>query len=267
MTVLHVISDLHTEVYPYEIDKKALELADVIVMAGDISDNPAKVSEWIKDQGIGREKPILYVHGNHEWYASPPMHIQGESFEWRSHAATLNRESGVFLFDEYQTKYIFKDIMFVGVTLWTDYKGNNPANEKYYRQCAEQGMNDYVYMLYEKDVNVTTEHLSERHEAHKLAIKKNFEGWKGKRVVISHHLPSWRCINKRYENSPLNPCFASNLDDMIRELDIDLWIHGHTHSSHDFDLGKCRIVCNPRGYTSARGSENKDFNPQYLIEI
>ena len=36
-----------------------------------------------------------------------------------------------------------------------------------------------------------------------------------------------------------------------------LWVHGHTHSSFDYNIHGTRVVCNPRGY------EDHDLNPEY----
>jgi Icc-related predicted phosphoesterase len=44
-----------------------------------------------------------------------------------------------------------------------------------------------------------------------------------------------------------------------------LWIHGHTHESFDYEIGKTRVVCNPRGYASIE--ENKGFRPDYTLVV
>jgi len=41
--------------------------------------------------------------------------------------------------------------------------------------------------------------------------------------------------------------------------------NGHTHESFDSEIGKTRVVCNPRGYASIE--ENKGFRPDYTVEI
>ena len=44
-----------------------------------------------------------------------------------------------------------------------------------------------------------------------------------------------------------------------------LWIHGHTHESFDYQIGKTRVVCNPRGYASIE--ENHCFRPDYTVVV
>lgn len=82
-------------------------------------------------------------------------------------------------------------------------------------------------------------------------------------VVITHHLPSFKSVAARYKNSALNPCFASQTDDLVMQLQPALWIHGHTHASVSYILGKTRVLCNPRGY----GAENASFNPMMVVEV
>lgn len=48
----------------------------------------------------------------------------------------------------------------------------------------------------------------------------------------------------------------------------DLWVHGHVHESFDYWIGRCRVVCNPRGYPGRAGqAENARFDPNYVVEI
>jgi hypothetical protein len=88
----------------------------------------------------------------------------------------------------------------------------------------------------------------------------------GPRVVVTHHLPSWHSVSPAYVAAPSNPAFASDLDALVPAADV--WIHGHTHSSHDYLLGGCRVVCNPRGYPMrAGGFENPRFEPVRVVTV
>ena len=44
-----------------------------------------------------------------------------------------------------------------------------------------------------------------------------------------------------------------------------LWIHGHTHESFDYEIGKTRVICNPRGYAPIE--INKEFKPDFNVEV
>lgn len=266
MSRFHVISDLHNEFYPYSIDKKAIEYSDAIILAGDIH-NPKHFVRWVKEQEIPSSKPIFYVFGNHEWYYQQITREAYGKYNLPNFRIVGKHPKNIKVFSDRIYKYIFGDAMIVGCTLWTDYIGDNKDDQLYNMHIAAKGMNDYYKISYDGKRKLTPEDILIFHQKDKQKLKTAFGDWKGKRIVITHHLPSMACITKEYESSPLNPCFASALDDIILETKADLWVYGHTHTSADFTIGNCRMICNPRGYASHRATENKKFNPQLIVKI
>ena len=92
--------------------------------------------------------------------------------------------------------------------------------------------------------------------------------WDGVTVVVTHFLPSAKSVAKRWKGDPANTGFASGLDHLIEKANF--WFHGHTHGSCDYQLGQCRVVCNPRGYASRKkplNPENMQFNPSLVIHV
>jgi Icc-related predicted phosphoesterase len=63
----------------------------------------------------------------------------------------------------------------------------------------------------------------------------------------------------------LTPSFASNLEGLLDANKIELWIHGHTHDSFDYEIYDKRVVCNPRGYSPHE--LNRDFRPDWVVEV
>ncbi len=55
---IYAFSDIHLESAPFEIDRGALEAADVVVAAGDLGNGTQGV-EWLKTLG----KPVAYSGG------------------------------------------------------------------------------------------------------------------------------------------------------------------------------------------------------------
>ncbi|MDR7379256.1 Icc-related predicted phosphoesterase [Rhodoferax ferrireducens] len=91
--------------------------------------------------------------------------------------------------------------------------------------------------------------------------------FEGPTVVVTHHAPHPLSIATRYADDWVTTGFVNALPDAFFEVP-KLWIHGHTHSRFDYQVGNCRVVCNPRGYKMRDGSfEVPDFDPGFVIEV
>ena len=91
------------------------------------------------------------------------------------------------------------------------------------------------------------------------------ETFQGKTVVVTHHCPSWNSVTPKYQSNLLSACFASRLEDLLGKS--ELWIHGHTHESFDYDINGTRVVCNPRGYVLRGAIENSSFDPRKIVSV
>ena len=83
--------------------------------------------------------------------------------------------------------------------------------------------------------------------------------------MITHHAPSVLSVAESYRRNRLSAAFASRLDALILAHSARLWIHGHMHTSFDYNLGDTQIVCNPSGYPDS--DQNPEFDPSLVIEI
>ena len=87
-----------------------------------------------------------------------------------------------------------------------------------------------------------------------------------RKMVISHHLPSFLNYPKKHQNDPINACFASNLDDFIQKTAQNTWIYGHHHFNiSPFLLGKTTFYTNQLGYVKFK--EGTGFNREACITI
>jgi DNA polymerase V len=84
-------------------------------------------------------------------------------------------------------------------------------------------------------------------------------------IVVTHMLPSQRSIAPQFARSPLNPFFLCDVEELILERAPQLWVHGHTHVSCDYEIGRTRVVCNPFGY--ARVEENARFDEGKIVDV
>ena len=230
---LHILCDLHVEFGDFVPPDVG---ADVIILAGDVHVQDRGL-QWIFDQEFG--VPVIYVLGNHEFYR--------EKFPGLIDKLKLEAKGT----NVYVLENDFVDIRgyrFYGCTLWSDLElfGNRHLASI----AAAEAMNDYRLIrlsktykkLLPKDTRVW----------HHRSIQRLSEflngGNPGRSVVVTHHAPSLMSIADRYRNDPVTPAFASNMDDFILKHQPVLWVHGHTHESFDYRIGKTRVVCNPRRY-------------------
>lgn len=256
---LWVFSDLHIEQSIWDLPRPH-PACDALVAAGDIHTASDGV-RWLAERAQGR--PVIYVPGNHEWY-------QRTMSEEAQEATDVARELGVhFLMDQAVT---IGDVRFFGATLWTDYElySQFPGRAM---DLARVRLNDHRLINVRPGELFDPEHARQMHMASRewltTALGQRPAGVR-KNVVVTHHLPDRRSIDPQYGGDPLNAAFASDLFGLVDTGGADLWIHGHTHSSCDYQLGNCRVVCNPKGYGPGKSSgaiENPRFEPCLVIEI
>ena len=143
----------------------------------------------------------------------------------------------------------------MGVLLWTDFELFGDARLSGY-EC-QQIMTDYKKIRrtpgFAKLRSIDTAII------HSQSIKwlgKSLSKHQGQtNVVVTHHAPSIQSVQKKYQNDIATAAYASNLENFILENKPDFWFHGHMHSSSDYKIGGCRILCNPRGYPDGPNSE------------
>ncbi|MCY4031680.1 MAG: metallophosphoesterase [Hyphomicrobiales bacterium] len=253
---IHVLSDLHLEISGMP-DYKPPEDIDLVILAGDIHTTSCGL-DWAA-KTFGKTK-VVYVPGNHEYYDGMPF-VRGNEI-LRKHADSLTGQP-VYALD-CDTLHLEEKIRVIGATLWTDLELHNNLDEM--KMKAKHVMNDYRRPVWDAGVPLTPEHTIQRHKESVAYLKKTLaEDFDGKTIVVTHHLPSETACFPDYRppHDYLNPFFASNLDDLVAGSGADLWVFGHTHSSHDYKIGNTRMVCNPRGYHN----ENKYFNSGLVVEV
>ncbi len=268
MMKIRIISDLHIDVnskYPFKLKDKET----FTIICGDISGYLDKTSNWL-NKNIKRG---LLVAGNHIIYNE-----SGHSIQYLKGQYTKNyplSSSISFLDDSYK---IVDDIVFVGGTLWTDYKLLNKDQQDMYMWFATRYLNDFKYGKLNpngfdenEDINrlgnITPDYCYNSFKKTLSTIENICKKFPDKKiVVITHHAPSIRSVPEIYKNSETAPCFASNLEDFIlNNQNIKLWCHGHIHMASNYMIGTCYVVCNPLGYTQYY--EKTNFDENLIIEI
>jgi predicted phosphodiesterase len=247
---LHVLSDLHTEFEAFTIPKTD---ADVLVLAGDIGTKLAGLALVLKTSEI----PVVYVAGNHEYYGAAIPKLTDELQD-------LARGSQVHFLEN--DGFVFQNVRFLGCTLWTDFEILGLENRALTMWDAEQKMADYRLIRHSpKFSRLRPVDTAALHFASLKWLQQQLEmPFDGRTVVVTHHAPSAKAFNPKYQRDLLSAAFASNLEPLIESSQIDLWIYGHTHHNTDFVHGSTRILSNQRGYP---GERVIGFNPNLVLEL
>lgn len=212
------------------------------------------------------DKPVVYVAGNHEFY----MH------HW-THLLDDMREAA----RKYDVEYLECDavelcgIRFLGCTLWTDYELLGANSKTKAMTNARHTMNDFGYIrisrtpefywIHEK--HLVPDLVLRRHQASREWLELELaKGEPSKTVVVIHHAPSIDSVPHHFKSNMLSAAYASDLSRLGGKASH--WLHGHMHSSSDYDMGGTRVVANPRGYKDWRGGhENIGFDTGEIISI
>jgi len=211
---------------------------------------------WLKPLGVfSRQfRAVVYVEGNHFFYHND---FFGRIQELKNNVSLPKNVH----FLENETVEI-DDFVFIGATLWTDFQGK----DFFKMQQARKNMNDFVVikkptgqrLLPEDTVDLFCESRKYIFDAIKSAGGK-------KRVVVTHHGVSPLSIHERFRGDSLNSAFMTDLSNEVIDQGPDLWVHGHTHNSFDYILGKTRVVVNPYGYKDVE--VNPQFDKKLAIEL
>ena len=267
---LLVLSDLHVEFKSFR-PPAGLEF-DVVILAGDLAPSSSVVTWASSDAIFGPTVPIVIVPGNHEFYGSV-ISLQRQELQ-----DVATRTSNVHVLDPAELRLEADSIRILGCTLWTDYvaaveTANLGLTDRTLAMTvARDNLADHRAIRCQKAEgefrSFTPADAWDLHMADRAWLKHRLsEPFAGKTIVVTHHAPSMESIASKWKSSWLTPAFVSHLDDDFFEV-AALWIHGHTHSSFDYQRGKTRVLCNPRGYPMTDGGfENAEFNPGLIIEV
>ena len=244
---IQLLSDLHTEHFS---PAKAISFldsfdpagVDVLVLAGDImslkffDDASENLNVLLK-----KYPKVLYVLGNHEEYGTNPSQVSAVCAKLRETYTNLH------IFDKPDV-VVLDGQKFVCGSMFYRYQ---EENEKYQDWMNDaRYIQDFIPWVYQQ--NAAFIELAEREVD-------------SSSVVITHYLPSYKCVNEQYKNSPLNRFFVCEMDELIAAKSPKLWAFGHTHGSVDMTLDQTRLICNPFGYRSEQGVNG--FNPNLIIEV
>lgn len=292
----HTVPYTHNERIPFPYQFTIPPLEDdkntVLVLAGDIDDNPHSLVDYLERQAR-LFRHVVYVAGNHEYYGTSMGKVDDMLKE------VSNRVKNLTVFhDEHDEPLMIDDVMFVGDTLWTDLDKCNPV----VMQAVKRGMNDFNYIttgngpseadvralydlvvaapldeegprrLYEEArddriANIWSPTLmAAAHEDAKRKILKQLSKkaeLNPRRVImVSHHVPHF-IAQSRYEKGACHGTgicdyayYCTDMEDILAEVDVV--IHGHTHDVGVFTWNHLTFIANAVGYYNHEHTEYED---------
>jgi len=263
MTKVKCVSDLHLETCEDGRGIPDLGEGEVLILGGDIlcarhfkTDGPLhKVYNDFLEKCVENFDEVLYLAGNHEAY--------GYNYEgtWDVLAEHLPKEIHIL-----ENDYVkIKDWVFLGATLWTDFRNENALEMMEASQC----LNDYkVIRIGSNYRKLNPDDTLKFHKKSKLFLQQKLEEFHDQKIwILTHHGPSYQSVHPKYRSAGIaNGAYVSDLDDLIlNNPQIKYFSHGHTHESMNYFIGDCQVICNPRGYFPSQ--MNPDFDPNFEIEI
>lgn len=205
-------------------------------------------------------KCVVLVLGNHDYW--------GESIQRAPVKAAAHGVPNVHVLE--RSSVVVDQVKFVGGTLWTDY---NNGDSRILGSMKEIMVADHTRIRYATRDGVRRLKTSDLFSLHRetrryIANNAKRDEPEQKVVVVTHMAPTYQSVSPLYRKvseEVANFAYFSHLDNFIfqNQSNIDFWMHGHMHLPSDYEVGRTRVICNPRGYYS----EPNFFNPTFRIEL
>lgn len=235
------LSDVHLEFTGYDPPVLPSIGEDVVVLAGDMGVGTRGI-EWAI--GAIRDRPVLYVLGNHEFYRHDFVTLRDEA---RAAAAF----SHVQLLE--QDHVDIGGVRFLGATLWTDFACLGEDRRVDSMVKARRAMNDFLLIRGPLGTALEPFETIKRFNATRAWLVQAIASSPLPVVVVTHHSPSLANQHPAYPKDLMTPAFHSNLEALFRPP-VRAWISGHTHHSSVVEINGIPLYSNQRGYPRARAS-------------
>ncbi|MFA0963339.1 metallophosphoesterase [Roseivirga sp. BDSF3-8] len=246
-----ICSDLHLE---FSENRKWIKnhpltpQAEILLIAGDTYYLNRTLAKLDLIKQVARDfKQVYILPGNHEYY-------EGYDLATALEPVNIPVMDNVSLLNN--TTVTIGGVNLIFSTLWTVIAEN--------KEIIESGVVDFRRIRF-GDQKLTASHVNQLHSK-ALDFIATEAAKPGKKIVVSHHLPSALCTHQEFIGSPLNDAFCVDLTDFIRSNSIAYWVYGHSHRNMpDLIISDTTLVTNQLGYV--RIGEHLSFNTERVISI
>ncbi len=221
---------------------------EILIIAGDTYylEKDYSQLEFINKVSEDFEQVFL-IPGNHEYYGG--FDISTALYPYKKEI-----KKNVFLLNNCSIN--INNVLFIFSTMWSKIEKNvldiirGMADFRKIRFKEERFSINHFNMLHEKSFEFITNEVNKE----------------GKKVIVTHHLPSEECNVEEFKDSTLNNAFCVEKTRFILNNDIDYWIYGHSHrNKNDFKIGGTKMITNQLGYIGL--DEHYLFDSEKVIEI
>lgn len=247
-------SDLHLEFKENASYLKHNPLAvvgDILILAGDIG--------YLGDQNYSRHlfwdwasenfKQVIVAMGNHEFYKYFDI-----ATLYNGYKLQIRRNVAAY----YNAVIPIGDIDIVVSTLWASI----PLKEAAY---TEQVISDFKRIMCKGEILTFADFNNEHRRCLDFIKSAVSESQARHKIVVSHHVPSFKMIGPKFKYSKANGAFTAELEDFIRASDIEFWIYGHSHYNIDVQIGNTLCLSNQLGYVFHE--EHNTFRKDAMIDV
>ena len=249
---LQYISDLHLEMRDLTsipLIKPIRDKKICLALCGDIGNPFLPTYKAFLNKHYELYDYILIVAGNHEYYNTKSRENTMKDTNNEIKNIMTNYDNVIFL---NMNKVIIGRTKFIGCTFWSDISK--------IESIAENAMNDYknIYVdfistndntLYK--TLIKSKDILVLHNQMKTWIKSEIDKYNSNTerkyddiIILTHHAPSFKMLNK---SDLYSPCYATDCDDLMGPP-IKYWISGHTHVSKEVNINETRCLSNCMGY-------------------
>ena len=232
--------------------KGRLPPAEVLVVAGDIANEPKLVAEVLR-QAAGRWRQVLWVDGNHEHYSTESQGMDVDRNLVQLDGALQEQDNVVRLEEGRVWDHAASGTRFIGCNAWYDWRGATGDTQEIQRMLWQQSINDSIRVRFGRCD--PAERAEKAAGWVRWALKVAEEDDAVRRcVVVTHTVPkqgeAWQGVYARPETHgfALNGSFGNSLMGDVASPKLEKWIYGHTHARCRHHDGEVDWICNPRGW-------------------